>query len=345
MDSLMPRPPDLLDRAAGMLAGVALGDAWGMPAEFLTRDTIQDWYGSLDRLKAPDRRHPHHRLSPGSVTDDTDHTWLIARLLLSGGQITAKSMADALHEWGSTQRVVENHFIGPSTRRSLEALQAGTPLEDLPRKGVTVGAAMRTAPLAIVFSDREQLIKQVVESCALTHFTRSAISGAMGMAFALSEALNPHADTERVISAMQAGAVEGRKHGEWSWTPPIEKRIEFCLDWVSSHSLQASLDFLADIVGTDYYPEQMLPCAAALLALVGADPLAAIRLAAGLGGDTDTLASMVGSLCGGLSGITTIDPDPVRQVEAANNLDIHGLARELVGLRNQALPASPMEVK
>ena len=42
----------LLDRAAGMLAGVAIGDALGMPSEFLTPDFIQAGYGGINPLAA-----------------------------------------------------------------------------------------------------------------------------------------------------------------------------------------------------------------------------------------------------------------------------------------------------
>ena len=73
---------DILDRAAGMLAGVALGDALGMPAEFLTPDLIREYFGGISGPIAAHPSHPHHRLPVGSVTDDTDHTMLIAQLLM-----------------------------------------------------------------------------------------------------------------------------------------------------------------------------------------------------------------------------------------------------------------------
>lgn len=328
-----PPLPSLQERAAGMLAGVALGDALGMPAEFLTRSTIREWYGELESLRAADSRHPHRRLPPGSVTDDTDHTWLLARLLLEQGEIAPGPFASALLEWSRTPRVRENNFVGPSTRRTLEALQAGAALESLPRKGVTVGAAMRTAPLAIAFPARDKLARQVIASCALTHYTHLAISGAMAMAFAQAAALAAEASVDAVLVAMQQGAIVGREYGDWSWRPPIDKRIQFVIDWVSAHNDADALDFLADVIGTDYYPEQLLPCAAGLLRLSGAKPMLALRLAVNLGGDTDTLASMLGSLCGGLNGIRAFDPGLLQQVEAVNGLNIEALARDLLALR------------
>jgi DNA-binding transcriptional regulator LsrR (DeoR family)/ADP-ribosylglycohydrolase len=326
----------LTDAAAGMLAGVAVGDALGMPTEFLTREVIRDWYGEVAGLRQADARHPHSRLPVGSVTDDTDHTLILARLLLAHGEIRPEDLAAALLAWSKTPRVAENSFVGPSTRKVLVAMQSGVALEQLPRQGTTVGAAMRTAPLAIALTDPDQLADQVVASCSLTHYTRNAISGAMAMAFGQSAALLPGATPATVIEALKAGAVRGREIGDWSWAPPIERRIDFVTQCVSTHSPSESLDLLADVIGVDLYPEQLVPATAGLLLLSGGQPMPAMLWAANLGGDTDTLACMVGSLCGGLTGLAAFAPDWLNQVELVNGLDVRALARDLVASRRPA---------
>lgn len=325
----------LEDAAAGMLAGVALGDALGMPAEFLTREGIRAWYGELDSLRQADPRHPHARLPAGSVTDDTDQTLIVARLLIGhGGQLHPADLAAALLAWAETPRVAENRFVGPSTRRVLEALQAGVPLDSVPRQGTSVGAAMRTAPLAIALPDPDQLAEQVVAACALTHFTRSAISGAMAMAFGQAAALLPGASPASVIEALKAGAARGRAYGDWTWAPPIERRIDFVVRFVVSHSPAESLDLLADVIGVDLYPEQLVPAVAGVMLLAAGQPMTAIQMAANLGGDTDTLASLAGSLCGGLLGVAAFDAGWLQQVEHVNRLDVRALARGLLALRH-----------
>jgi len=332
----------LADAAAGMLAGVALGDALGMPSEFLSRELIHEWYGELTGLRQADPRHPHARLPAGSVTDDTDHTLILARLLLAHGVIRPTDLAGALQTWSQTPRVAENRFVGPSTSRVLAAMQAGVALEKLPRQGTSVGAAMRTAPLAIALADPDRLANQVVASCALTHHTWNAISGAMAMAFGQAAALLPGATPASVIEALKAGAVRGRKFGDWSWAPPIERRIDFVARFAATHPPAETLDLLADIIGVDLYPEQLVPAAAGLLLMAGGQPMPALRLAANLGGDTDTLACLVGSLCGGLTGLAAFVPEWLAKVEQVNQLDVRGLARDLVACRRAALaPATP----
>jgi ADP-ribosylglycohydrolase len=323
----------LEERVMGMLAGVAIGDALGMPTEFLTPTHITAWYGKVDALTAPNPNHPHHRLPAGAVTDDTDHTLIVARLLIEQGCISPVEFAKRLLEWSETPRVRENHFVGPSTLKSLAALKAGTPIEQVTRSGTTVGAAMRMAPLAIVFTDRDKLIEQVVASCSVSHFTRNAISGAMAMAFALSESLRPESDLYTVARAAQEGAVMGRDYGDWSWSLPIEERIAYMLEWTGKYPRQETLARLYALIGVDLYPEQLVPCALGVAILADGDPQQAMSLAANLGGDTDTLASMTGSICGGLAGIRNFDDRLLVQVEEVNQLNLRATASELLRLR------------
>ncbi|MBW7881293.1 MAG: ADP-ribosylglycohydrolase family protein [Caldilineaceae bacterium] len=323
----------LVDRAAGMLAGVAIGDALGMPAEFLTAEQIRARYGSIETLISPAPDHPHHLLRAGSVTDDTDHTLMLAELMLDHGQIESNQWAERLLAWSQTPRVQENRFVGPSTLRALATLQAGKPLDETPRGGTTVGAAMRVAALAIACPNPADLIEQVVASCAITHYTNRAISGAMAMAFALSETLRDSAVPDTVAHAAQEGAVVGRKYGDWSWTPAIERRIEYVMRWVRNDPEKAVLARLQDLIGVDLYPEQLVPNAIGLALLARGDPWKAMKWAANLGGDTDTLASMAGSICGGLNGLAAFGETLLAQVEAVNNLDLRATARRLVALR------------
>lgn len=324
----------LVDRAAGMLAGVAVGDALGMPSEFLTPSHIELWYGHIATFVPAHPQHPHHRLPAGSVTDDTDHTFLLAQLLLDEGGITPNALAKRLIAWSQTARVRENRFIGPSTLKSLAALNDGQPLEEVPRGGVTVGGAMRVAALAIAVPSRTELIEQVVASCAVTHFTYNAISGAMSMAFALAESLRATAIPLSVARAAQEGAIIGRSHGNWSWSPPIDKRIEYVIDWTQQQSEEEALNRMRELIGTDLYPEQLVPCAIGLTLLAKGDPQQAMVWAANMGGDTDTLASMAGSLCGGLKGLTAVDSSLLSQVESVNKLDIHRMAESLIAVRH-----------
>jgi ADP-ribosylglycohydrolase len=316
----------------GMLAGVAVGDAMGMPTEFLTPEQIREWYGRVDGFMRAHPDHPHHRLQAGMVTDDTDHTIILADLLIEHGEIDPRAMAEKLLVWAESPRVRENRFVGPSTLKTLAGIKRGLPLEQVSRSGTTVGAAMRVAPLAIYFDRRAELIDQVVASCSVSHFTRNAISGAMAMAFACQAALESDALPAGVALAAQEGAVVGREYGDWSWAPPIERRIAHVAAWVESDAGDEGLVLrrLYELIGVDLYPEQLVPCAIGLMLLTEGDPQRAIRLAANLGGDSDTLGAMAGALCGGLRGVNACDRALVTRVEQVNHLDLGNLANRLI---------------
>lgn len=316
-----------------MLAGVAIGDALGMPAEFLTPDTIVAWYGQINGFIEPHPEHPHYGLPVGSVTDDTDQTLIIAQLLIDKHVILFPELAKRLLIWSETPRVIEHKFVGPSTHKTLAALKEGLSVDQVPRSGTSVGAAMRVAPIAISFPDRQQLTEQVVTSCAVSHFTRNAISGAMAMAFALGEALQPSADLQSIAYAAQEGAILGRNYGDWSWSPPIERRIDHVLAWVDNLQENEVLTRLYEVIGVDLFPEQLLPCAIGLAFLSRGDPMRAMILAANLGGDTDTLASMVGSICGGLRGINGFDENLLARVKVVNQLNLREIAMKLTTMR------------
>lgn len=192
---------------------------------------------------------------------------------------------------------------------------------------------MRVAALAIALPDRGRLAEQVVASCAVSHFTRGAISGAMAMAFALAAAMEDDATLEAVATAARKGAVIGRQHGDWSWSAPLEKRIDHVLRWVDDLPEEQVLANLFELIGVDMYGEQLVPDALGIAALAPGDPNRAMLLAANLGGDSDTLASLTGSLGGALWGIETIDPGWVERVEAVNGLDLNTLATRLVAFR------------
>ena len=323
----------LHERAAGMLAGVAVGDTLGMPSEFLTPDTIRDWYGAITAPRRADPRHPHHALPAGSVTDDTDHTLILGEVVLAHGTVDARAWAERLLAWGTSPRVVAHRFVGPSTLATLEALRSGAPLESVPRGGTSCGAAMRVAPLAIAFADRDRLEREVVASCSVSHFTRTAISGAMAMAFALSAALEADADVTTVAAAAQEGARRGLRHGAWHWTPPIDRRIEHALRWARELPRDDMLARLFDLIGVDMYADQLVPDAIALAAAADQDPTAAMTMAANLGGDSDTLASMTGAICGALRGVGAIDADWLALVERVNGIDVAGAAEKLLAFR------------
>jgi len=322
---------NLNDKILGCLAGLALGDALGNPTEFLTPQAIRDEYGWVDRFVPAASWHPHHIMSPGSITDDTGQALAIAHAYSEDGNLTAESVAMNLVKWADDAGEVLPVVLGPSTRKALERLRAGDSPHLTGENGTTNGAAFRAIPIGLVNYDQpDRLMEQIVEACLPTHGTTTAISGAAAVGFAVTAAMKKGATIDSVITAACEGAVNGRNFGKWHWATQLEKRIELAFKIVTntSSTKQALVD-LYDFVGVDMLVSESVATAFGLVKLANGDPVKAMEYGANIGGDTDTIAAIAASICGAFKGIEPFDKEMIAQVERINHLDFKAEASRL----------------
>ena len=144
-------------------------------------------------------------LPAGTVTDDTEQALLLARLIIEGdGADRRGGVRPALLAWEEDMRARGSlSLLGPSTKRALSALLAGTPLAETGRSGTTNGAAMRITPVGVATpaGDLDVLVGRVVTASRVTHNTGVALAGAAAVAAAVSAgvagATVPEADRGR----------------------------------------------------------------------------------------------------------------------------------------------------
>jgi ADP-ribosylglycohydrolase len=320
---------DLLSKATGCLAGVALGDSLGRATEFMTQDQIRAKFGWLDQFAKPMETHPAHSDPLGKITDDTEQTLIIAQLLASGKSLTSESVAMALVEWAKKGF---SPYLGPSTRRALTRLIDGESPHETGKQGTTNGAAMRVAPIGIAHvGDFEGALCDAVAASIPTHNTHNAMQSAAAVACAVAAAMMPDATIDSIIRAAQNGAERGRAFGAWSWATPLEKRIELAARLVNqSSNLNSALQALYDFVGVGLDPAESVASAIGVVIAVRGNPMQAILAGVNIGGDTDTIAAIAGGICGAWHGIETLDATMVRQVEQVNGLDLSALASEII---------------
>jgi ADP-ribosylglycohydrolase len=133
-------------RARGSLLGLAIGDALGMPTQYMPRALIAARYGILDHFEpAPDDNPISRGMPAGRVTDDTDQAVILGELLVAGcGYVDPRRFADELLAW-ETRMIAAGSadLLGPSTRGALTLIAKGMPTDETGRYGATNGAAMR----------------------------------------------------------------------------------------------------------------------------------------------------------------------------------------------------------
>jgi ADP-ribosylglycohydrolase len=83
-----------------------------------------------------------------------------------------------------------------------------------------------------------------------------------------------------------------------------------------------------------------VPAAFAVASLMPEDPWRAVRCAASLGGDADTIAAMVGAMLGATHGLGAFPPEAITQVRTVNRLDLEPLVAALLALRSESAGGS-----
>jgi ADP-ribosylglycohydrolase len=321
-----------LSRAHGALAGLAIGDALGMPTQLMSRADIASRYGRIVRFEAAGPEHPlAPGLAAGSVTDDTEQALLLARLLIAGdGHVDAAEFAAALVAWEDDMRARGSlDLLGPSTKRAVQAVLDGESVERSGRFGTTNGAAMRVTPIGILVRSGDELVDRVVEASRVSHNTGLAIAGASAVAAAVSAAI----DGEPVLPAAIAAAESGARRGNWVAGADVAARIAWATELADPFDPHASLEAIADLIGTSLASQESVPAAFGIIAVFPDDPWAAVCAAASLGGDTDTVAAMAGAISGAVHGIEAWPAAAVATVERVNGLDLDAVARALLKLR------------
>lgn len=321
-----------LDRAEAALAGVALGDALGMPAQTLARAAIRARYGRIAGLVAPFADHPvSHGLIAGAVTDDTEQTLLLARHLIDrGGRAEPRAWGQALLDWEADVRARGLcDLLGPSSKAALEALEAGADPAATGQRGTTNGAAMRIVPVGIMTPpDPGPLAAAVAAAAQVTHATREAIAAAAAVAMVVSRGIDGAGFDDALpdaLAAARAGATLGAPVGE----ADMAGRIEAALALKDEATL-------AEQIGTSVASRDSVACAFGIVRLAGGDPWRAAILAANIGDDTDTIGSIACGMAAACAGMAALPPDPLAQVIAVNRLDLRPLAEGLLALRRHA---------
>jgi ADP-ribosylglycohydrolase len=321
----------------GALAGLALGDALGMPTESMSPEQIAARYGPITALHdaAPDRPIAPG-MPAGSVTDDTEQALLLARLLIDGGgHVDPLAFAAALERWEADMvRRGSAGLLGPSTKRALARLRAGEPPEEAGRDGNTNGAAMRVAPVGIAVSDPDALLDAVVAASRVTHGTSIGIAGAAAVAAAVSAGV-AGADLSEALDAAERAAAAGARRARWTAGGDVATRIRWARALVRGLDDDALVAALTDLIGTAVEAQESVVAALALAQARGDDPMGALSIAASAGGDTDTVAAMCGAVLGAQHGVAGLPADLLEVVTRVNGLDLGPLVDGLLALRRR----------
>ncbi|MEO6942914.1 MAG: ADP-ribosylglycohydrolase family protein [Terrimesophilobacter sp.] len=329
-----------IDRARATLWGLAIGDALGMPTQMLSHDEVMSEFGALNGFRPAALDHPIAAgMRAGAVTDDTEQAVLLAQQLISGaGHVDAITFAHALISWEDAMRERGSlDLLGPSTKSALAAVILGTPVQEAGRFGATNGAAMRIAPvgIAVDLHSLTALVDRVVEASFVTHNTGVAIAGACAIAAAVSAGIDGADVTHATGLAVDAARV-GENRGHWVAAASVSHRMELATSLADPNSPDDSLRRIRELIGTSLATQESVPAAFGILAVFPNDPWSACTAAATQGGDSDTIAAMVGAIAGACHGMSGFPRDALDTIAFVNGdlaLALDDLADQLLALR------------
>ncbi|MCY3864690.1 MAG: ADP-ribosylglycohydrolase family protein [Chloroflexi bacterium] len=318
----------------GCLYGQALGDAFAMPAQVHPDDT-ERCFGWLDSWQAAPEDHlVHAGLPAGRITDDSEQAFSIAQAVIEAGAVTLEAAVSGLVAWYDRVDGDNSPYVGPSTRRGVNALKAG----DDPRRtglwGDTNGAPMRISPIGTLHpGDIAGAVADTVTVCMPTHFTGPAVSGAAAVAAAVATAMVDGVSLGEVIQAGLQGAEMGREYGRRWFGCSVAFKIEQALAIAASEGDRRSrLRRITDEVGTTLNVPETVGAAFGVLAMAEGDPKETAILAANLSGDADTIGAIACAMAGAYAGFDAIPAEDIAVLEADEvfrEYDVRGIAAGL----------------
>jgi len=286
--------PSLRSRARGCLAGLAVGDALGRPAEGMEPRQIAERWGRIEGYVA--------ETPMGS--DDTEYALLTAKALL---RYRANFSAAAVAElWVAEVCGQEGGFSGGgfSEMAAIRNLERG---HRPPRSGQHAhawsdGLAMRVAPIGIAAAGDPRLAARLAGEDGLVSHSGEGIYSGQAVAAAVAAATDG-ADPEQAFAA----ALDAVPADSWTGRNlrTAQQIVASSPDWQTTAE-----EAVRQLATHSYYWADIAPEAVSLAFVAvlagGGDFRETVLNAVNLGRDADTIAAMAGAVCGAIAGIDRV---------------------------------------
>jgi ADP-ribosylglycohydrolase len=286
-----------MDKAKGVIFGLAIGDALGWPTEFLQMPQITDRYGPEGITDLPD---------PALFTDDTQMSIAIGKALLGNGEkgvdAIMAAVQDEFIQW--LHAPDNNRAPGRACIQGVSNLEKGVHWSE---SGVPdskgCGSAMRVAPVGYLYQDDPLKLKEVARASGLcTHGHPTAEAACIGAAYLVKLALDQIAPAQMIPELL---AFTTGLSGEFE---RAILKIDACLHWEDQ---QKALRYL----GEGWVGEEAVALALYCFLKYPGDYRKVVVRAANTNGDSDSIACIAGAISGAYLGASAIDPEWLRRIE------------------------------
>jgi ADP-ribosylglycohydrolase len=302
-------PKTLRDRCVGAIVGFAIGDALGMPAEFLSREQIRRYYGKpISGFISAHPGHASDSLPQGSYTDNTQTMLATAECLIECKAMDPARHADALLSW--FRNTVPHRTPSSANLRACKHLSTGRPWNKSGVFSSDCAAAMRMTPIGIFFNScPETLTRAALDNCAITHTERRARAASVGVAYLTARLLQAG---ERCWPADQV--LEAADH-----IAHLDKDMAAVMRW-STQITHLQPDEALFEIGTSSDAIETVPAAIYCFLKHPRNFSGAVLPAVNAGDATDSIGALAGSFVGALAGVQAIDTQWLHEIENSDVL-------------------------
>jgi poly(ADP-ribose) glycohydrolase ARH3 len=291
---------DLLqDKFRGAILGGFLGDAFGAGFEGMSPDRATFHLGNLSKKFSR------------NYTDDTDMTLALGESIVQTGGVDPEDIAK---QFSLHCDLTRGYAIG--TIKAVRALRAGLKWHQVGRMvfengSFGNGAAMRVSPVGLFYHrDLDKIQEEAIKQANITHVHPLGQWGAVMQACCVGLAVSQDPKGPFKKEQMVTNLREVLWRGQIEYMKALNKIEEMV---AQEKKLQAGQ--VVQVFGNGVEALFSVPSACYIAITYSPDFCDAIRAAISLGGDTDTIAGMVGAIVGAHVGEKGLPLEWIEQLE------------------------------
>ena len=195
---------------------------------------------------------------------------------------------------------------------------------------------MKISPAGLVSGgDVDRAIQNAIAICMPTHANSTSLAGACAVAAAIAKSLQDNVTLKDIYEAgiygAGAGEAKGIAMGKRLANPSVPKRIILALEIAEKYkgNTERCMKELTDLIGSGLSAAEAVPCAFGLIKVTDGDAMESIIGGVNIGNDTDTIATITGSIIGTYRGSDVFPVSYRELIEQANGYDLRKLAEDL----------------
>lgn len=314
-------PDEIRRRCVGTIVGFAVGDALGMPVEFLSREQIRRYYGKeiSSYVQAP-AGHASDFLPQGSYTDNTQTLLATAECLIECRKMDPARQADALLSW--YRNIVPHRTPSSANMRACKHLSSGKPWNKSGIFSSDCQATSRMPPIGLLFYRHPQtLTRAALDNCIITHNEPRARAACVAAAYLVS----------RLVQSDERAWPGDQVLETADYISHLNEDLAGLMRWSTQIVHLSPREALFEI-GTSCDVMETIPAAIYCFLKHPRDLTSAVLAAVNAGDAADSIGSLAGCFVGALAGSDVIDKQWLRDIE---NYDVLvGVGENLANLLN-----------